>query len=140
MGRVCHVGLLVFALLILILAVVSHAELHRAKTSSKYGNNPKPSGRRLNGRTEVHHQYLDHYPPKASQPSHTLKPNRGHSSETWVYSIISALLVGLSGIFPLLVIPLESGKALRDGGEYFHFVTSATGLGLNHPSRACRLE
>ncbi len=41
----------------------------------------------------------------------------GHSSETWMYSTISAILVGLSGIFPLVVIPIEAGKALRKGGK-----------------------
>ena len=35
----------------------------------------------------------------------------------WIYSLISAGLVGLSGIFPLLVIPLEAGQALKKGGE-----------------------
>ncbi|CAG5135675.1 unnamed protein product, partial [Candidula unifasciata] len=36
-------------------------------------------------------------------------------NEIWIFSIIGALLVGLSGIFPLLVIPLESGPALKHG-------------------------
>ncbi len=44
----------------------------------------------------------------------------GHSSETWMYSTISAILVGLSGIFPLVVIPIEAGKALRKGGKCVH--------------------
>lgn len=35
----------------------------------------------------------------------------------WVYSLISAALVGLSGVFPLLVIPLEVGESLKKGGE-----------------------
>ncbi|XP_059173974.1 zinc transporter ZIP13-like isoform X2 [Physella acuta] len=35
--------------------------------------------------------------------------------EIWIYSILAAILVGLSGIFPLLVIPLESGQALKHG-------------------------
>lgn len=39
-----------------------------------------------------------------------------HTSQQWLLSILSAMLVGLSGIFPLLVIPLESGEALRHGG------------------------
>ena len=39
-----------------------------------------------------------------------------HSKEAWIYSIVSSALVGLSGIFPLLVIPLESGEALKHGG------------------------
>ena len=42
--------------------------------------------------------------------------SKKYSTETWVFSMISASLVGLSGIFPLLVIPLEAGKALRKGG------------------------
>ena len=35
----------------------------------------------------------------------------------WFQSITSAFLVGLSGIFPLLIIPIESGPALKHGGE-----------------------
>ena len=37
--------------------------------------------------------------------------------EIWAYSVVASALVGLSGIFPLLVIPLETGEALRRGGE-----------------------
>ena len=37
--------------------------------------------------------------------------------EIWAYSVIAASLVGLSGIFPLLVIPIESGPALKHGGK-----------------------
>ena len=32
----------------------------------------------------------------------------GHSMEIWLYSITSAVCVGLSGIFPLLIIPLNA--------------------------------
>ena len=58
-----------------------------------------------------------------SVPRQTIKTDpelieTGHSRETWIYSLISAMLVGLSGIFPLLVIPLEAGKALRKGGKF----------------------
>lgn len=42
--------------------------------------------------------------------------------EIWAYSVIASALVGLSGIFPLLVIPLETGEALRRGGEYFEYL------------------
>ena len=35
----------------------------------------------------------------------------------WMYSLISATLVGLSGIFPLLVIPLDAGDSLKIGGN-----------------------
>lgn len=79
-------------LTVVLLASVVSAEIHRAKTR------PKPA---------IH---------RHSQLTEPVKP--GHSRETWILSMISALLVGLSGIFPLLVIPLEAGKALRKGGKY----------------------
>jgi len=41
-------------------------------------------------------------------------------SEAAFYSIISTILVGLSGIFPLLVIPLEAGPSLKHGGEWLN--------------------
>ena len=37
--------------------------------------------------------------------------------EIWTYSVIASSLVGLSGIFPLLVIPMEAGPALKHGGK-----------------------
>ncbi|XP_068947713.1 zinc transporter ZIP13 isoform X1 [Petaurus breviceps papuanus] len=33
--------------------------------------------------------------------------------DAWVCSLVGSLMVGLSGVFPLLVIPLETGAALR---------------------------
>ena len=39
--------------------------------------------------------------------------------EAWLYSIPATILVGMCGIFPLLVIPVEAGHALREGGELF---------------------
>ena len=41
------------------------------------------------------------------------------NKEAWLYSIPATILVGLCGIFPLLVIPVEAGHALREGGEKF---------------------
>lgn len=35
--------------------------------------------------------------------------------EAWLYSIPATILVGMCGIFPLLVIPVETGHALREG-------------------------
>lgn len=35
-----------------------------------------------------------------------------------VYAILGAILVGLSGIFPLLVIPIEAGKSLENAGKF----------------------
>uniref|UniRef100_A0A6I8NSC1 Zinc transporter ZIP13 n=1 Tax=Ornithorhynchus anatinus TaxID=9258 RepID=A0A6I8NSC1_ORNAN len=33
--------------------------------------------------------------------------------DAWICSLLGSLMVGLSGVFPLLVIPLETGAALR---------------------------
>lgn len=37
----------------------------------------------------------------------------------WLYAIPATLLVGMTGIFPLLVIPVEAGQKLKEGGIYF---------------------
>lgn len=36
----------------------------------------------------------------------------------WFYAILGTLLVGLTGILPVLVIPVEAGHKLREGGIY----------------------
>lgn len=36
--------------------------------------------------------------------------------DTWICSLLGSLMVGLSGVFPLLVIPLEMGTMLRSEG------------------------
>ncbi|XP_003214669.2 zinc transporter ZIP13 isoform X2 [Anolis carolinensis] len=33
--------------------------------------------------------------------------------DAWIYSLIGSVMVGLSGVFPLLIIPLETGAALK---------------------------
>ncbi|XP_021087621.1 zinc transporter ZIP13 isoform X2 [Mesocricetus auratus] len=37
----------------------------------------------------------------------------GEQLDTWICSLVGSLMVGLSGVFPLLVIPLEMGTMLR---------------------------
>lgn len=37
----------------------------------------------------------------------------GERLDTWICSLLGSLMVGLSGVFPLLVIPLEMGTTLR---------------------------
>jgi zinc transporter 13 len=41
----------------------------------------------------------------------------GERLDTWICSLLGSLMVGLSGVFPLLVIPLEMGAMLRSEGE-----------------------
>lgn len=40
----------------------------------------------------------------------------GERLDTWICSLLGSLMVGLSGVFPLLVIPLEMGTTLRSEG------------------------
>lgn len=40
------------------------------------------------------------------------------SYNPWVGSVIGSILVGLSGIFPLLVIPIDGGASITKGGEF----------------------
>lgn len=45
--------------------------------------------------------------------------------DAWICSLIGSFMVGLSGVFPLLVIPFETGAALRSEGK------SATRISLS---------
>jgi hypothetical protein len=35
----------------------------------------------------------------------------------WLFSVIGSAIIGLSGILPLLVIPIEEGANLKSGGK-----------------------
>lgn len=41
----------------------------------------------------------------------------GERLDTWICSLLGSLMVGLSGVFPLLVVPLEMGTTLHTEGE-----------------------
>lgn len=38
-------------------------------------------------------------------------------ARVWLHSLVASVAVGLSGIFPLLVIPIEAGAALKTEGK-----------------------
>lgn len=38
-------------------------------------------------------------------------------ADVWLCSLVGSVAVGLSGIFPLLVIPIEAGAALETAGK-----------------------
>ena len=92
--RWTNIGLIIFMLMI----ALTRQEIHRAKA-----NSPKSAAKL--GKEKV--DYLD----AAAEVMQDLK------LEVWVYSVIASILVGLSGIFPLLVIPMEAGPALKHGGN-----------------------
>lgn len=41
----------------------------------------------------------------------------GERIDAWICSLIGSVIVGLSGVFPLLVIPIEAGAALKSKGK-----------------------
>ena len=92
--------LLIVGFVVIVLANGGIGTIHRAKNAKKTfsARNYNPDPNRESMETE---QFAG-----------------SHSRKTWVYATISAMLVGLSGIFPLLVIPIEAGKALRKGGKW----------------------
>lgn len=45
-------------------------------------------------------------------------------AHVWLLSLVGSVAVGLSGIFPLLVIPIEAGAALKTGGKKCHAMCS----------------
>ena len=38
-------------------------------------------------------------------------------ADVWLCSLVGSVAVGLTGIFPLLVIPIEAGAALETAGK-----------------------
>lgn len=37
--------------------------------------------------------------------------------QPWIFSMLGSAMVGLSGVFPLLVIPIDDGANLKNGGN-----------------------
>ena len=84
------------ALIIIVLLIdVTYQEIHRAKSNAQKSVVKQPNFGYVNDSQNVMEINL----------------------EVWAYSVTAAILVGLSGIFPLLVIPMESGPALKHGGN-----------------------
>lgn len=40
----------------------------------------------------------------------------------WLFASLASILVGLSGILPLLVIPIDSSAAFEDGRKFNNFL------------------
>ncbi|GBO12605.1 hypothetical protein AVEN_216973-1 [Araneus ventricosus] len=41
--------------------------------------------------------------------------------QTWILSILASCVVGLTGIIPLIFVPIESGSKLNQQGMFFMF-------------------
>ena len=91
-------------LIILVLVIdVTRQEIHRTKPAHQKFAAIK-SGR-------------EDYVAAAAESDKSFEVMSEFNWEIWTYSVIAASLVGLSGIFPLLVIPMEAGPALKHGGK-----------------------
>lgn len=94
-------------------------EIHRARNNPK-GPNRVPS--------RVDSSPRPVWPPGSDDSFRVMKEEAISQNEgivsissndrfVWFYSLVSAALVGLSGIFPLVIIPLDSGESLKRGGK-----------------------
>ncbi|XP_036871977.1 zinc transporter ZIP13 isoform X4 [Manis javanica] len=54
----------------------------------------------------------------------------GERLDTWICSLLGSLMVGLSGVFPLLIIPLEMGATLHSEGGKGQSLQQQQQLGL----------
>ncbi|XP_033757530.1 zinc transporter ZIP13-like [Pecten maximus] len=91
-GGQLMLGIVIYGLLI----SLADGEIHRAKTNHKSG------GR---GSRDI------------DVAKENLADDMFGSQElnTWIYASLASILVGLSGILPLLVIPIDAGPALKHG-------------------------
>lgn len=85
----------------------SNGEIHRAKSPHIKSNSRNT--RTTSADSNVAHNF--------EETSDIMEDERGRY-EVWIYSICGSIAVGLSGIFPLLIIPIESGPALKHGGKF----------------------
>ena len=114
-GMGCYQHLLcVLGVICVLLITDCDAEIHRAKAAVHRTGVGGAKSRRTST------SYSDMEPDPNSQS--TPLPFEYVPSvmfNAWTYSLLGAVLVGFSGIFPLLVIPLEAGPALKHGGKYY---------------------
>lgn len=60
----------------------------------------------------IYRTFLEHFVVEPCCSLWMLMPNY----HPWFFSILGSTAVGLSGIFPLMVIPLDGGDNLKSGG------------------------
>lgn len=103
------------ALLIASFALPCLPNIHRAakKTSWSTTHSTDPS-------SSSSHQHLDPDTMDASQQYNNSNniQDKHKLFQAQICSVIAALVVGLTGILPLLVIPLEAGPNLKHGGKF----------------------
>jgi hypothetical protein len=66
----------------------------------------------------VYKTFASDYIPDAWIPAMSLLPSFEY--HPWLFSVIGSAVIGLSGVFPLLVIPIEDGANQKSGGKLQH--------------------
>jgi hypothetical protein len=66
----------------------------------------------------VYKTFANDYIPDAWIPVISLLRNAEYYP--WLFSMIGSAIIGLSGVLPLLVIPIEDGANLKSGGKLQH--------------------
>ena len=94
-----------------ILIGLSHGEIHRAKSP-----HIKSNGRNTRT-TSAESNVAENFKERSGTGSMDGERN---IYEVWTYSVCGSIAVGLSGIFPLLIIPIEAGPALKHGGKLYY--------------------
>lgn len=93
-----------------ILIGLSNGEIHRAKSP-----HIKSNGRNTRT-TSAESNVANNFEERSNSNSNIMDGER-NMSEVWIFSVCGSIAVGLSGIFPLLIIPIEAGPALKHGGK-----------------------
>lgn len=102
-------NLLTFSICVILIAL-TNGEIHRAKS-------PNTKSIVRNTRTtSAEANVAENFEEKTNNMDDGRDPY-----EVWIYSVCGSIAVGLSGIFPLLVIPIEAGPALKHGGKLIAF-------------------
>ncbi|KAK3587519.1 hypothetical protein CHS0354_003661 [Potamilus streckersoni] len=102
---------LVFAILI----TMNYGKIHRVKTTStKFGRQNSRYPEELDSSSYV--AELDATVKDSADSDRVMLDETAQTRfAIWTNSVGCAILVGLSGIFPLLIIPIEAGPALKHG-------------------------
>lgn len=101
----CYRCILFAVVITTLLIVKTDGEIHRTKSTTS----------KTLSKSKVHSRNLD-VAERSGYNSNMLESERS-LTVIWGYSLLGSVLVGLSGIFPLLVIPLEAGPSLKHGGK-----------------------
>lgn len=91
-----------------VLIGLSNGEIHRAKSP-----HIKSTGRNTRT-TSAESNVAQNFEERSNSNSNIMDGER-NMYEVWIYSVCGSIAVGLSGIFPLLIIPIEAGPALKHG-------------------------